>query len=322
MTDALYGLDPELTTFGRITKRTTPDPDVRFGLGSPRQFPFNNGPTLDPVWWAEAPPPGWSVNQINGVLQINAFNSNSASDQTQRIAINAAFDLANMVSIAFRIRVTQVKNAYDLRVELAAGIVLRVTNLGRTSSWANALNIDAVLAASLISTSSGWVDVVMLLTAGGVTLWESSGISFSLSEYPGNAAAKRNGQAAGNAVRATFFVELLDADSSAQIELTQISVTAATDSPVPLLTRPVAPRNQDTTMQQLGAIIPAITTAAAQLAATLTDLGESKIGPWELFLRLRARLGRKELSRANRPQRFRAKLHHQGQPSAWRARTR
>ena len=188
-----------------------------------------------------------------------------------------------MVSIAFRIRVTQVKNANDLRVELAAGIVLRVTNLGRTSSWANALNIDAVLAASLISTSSGWVDVVMLLTAGGVTLWESSGISFSLSEYPGNAAAKRNGQAAGNAVRATFFVELLDADSSAQIELTQISVTAATDSPVPLLTRPVAPRNQDTTMQQLGAIIPAITTAAAQLAATLTDLAESKIGPWELF---------------------------------------
>ena len=86
MTDALYGLDPELTTFGRITKRTTPDPDVRFGLGSPRQFPFNNGPTLDPVWWAEAPPPGWSVNQINGVLQINAANSNSASDQTQGAA--------------------------------------------------------------------------------------------------------------------------------------------------------------------------------------------------------------------------------------------
>jgi hypothetical protein len=59
MTDALCGLNPELTTLGCTTKRTSPDASVLYGLGSPCQFPFSNGPTLDPVILA-APPPGWS----------------------------------------------------------------------------------------------------------------------------------------------------------------------------------------------------------------------------------------------------------------------
>lgn len=283
MSDALYGLDPELTNYGRIAKRSTPDPNVMVGLGSPRQFPFSNGPTLDAVWTAGATPPGWTLNQVNGVLQINAVNSNAASNQTQTIWISTAFDLANMVTITFRIRVPEVLNADAMYIGLGAGIYLNVTDLGRVSNWGYARN-GAVLASSQINTSSGWVDVVMLLTADRVVLWENGEMAFSLNEYPGDGENKRNVEDAGNAVTATFFVELLGAQSSARVELTQVSVTAATDSPVPLATRLVAPRNQDSTIQQLSAIVPAITTAATQLSATLRDLSETKIGPWQMFV--------------------------------------
>jgi hypothetical protein len=282
MSDALYGLDPELTNYGRIAKRSTPDPNVMVGLGSPRQFPFTNGPTLDAVWTASATPPGWIFNQVNGVLQINAVNSNAASNQTQTIWISTAFDLANMVTITFRIRVPEVINADAVYIGLGAGIYLNVTDLGRVSNWGYARN-GAVLASSQINTSSGWVDVVMLLTADRVVLWENGEMAFSLNEYPGDGDNKRNVEDAGNAVTATFFVELLGAQSSARVELMQVSVTAATDSPVPLATRLVAPRNQDSTIQQLSAIVPAITTAATQLSATLRDLSETKIGPWQMF---------------------------------------
>lgn len=283
MSDALYGLDPELIDNGRVTRRSVPDPNVVVGLGSPRQFPFGNWNALDPVWWAESPPPGWSLNHSNGLLQFAAQNAGSGYNQWLRVAVDLAFDLANMVTIAFRIRAYAFRNTTEVKIELAAGIFLRLTNNGTASYWANALDSGAPLnATSSINTNSGWVDVVMLLTSQRVVLWENGNQVFSIDEYPGNAGATLYGQATGNAVRATFMVQLLDQNANAMIELAQVSVTAATDSPVHLANPTTPPSNQNTTLTQLAALIPAISAAAGPLSQALKSIGDDHIGAWAM----------------------------------------
>lgn len=283
MSDTLYGLDPELTDYGRITKRTVPDPNILIGLGSPRQFPFGSGPTPDAVWWVDTTPPGWSLIPVGDTLRVHARNIGSGYNQWQWMAVDRAFDLANMVTVAFRVRASQFSGVSEVKLEVAAGIFLRLTNNGTASYWANALNDGARLGgASSITTSNGWVDVVLLLTSQRVVLWENGNQVFSIDEYPGNAGAQLYGQATGNAVRAAFFVQLLDQNASALIELAQVSVTAATDSAVPLSNPPPAPTNQGSTLQQLGGMISSISTAATQLSQTLKSIGDNHIGPWAM----------------------------------------
>lgn len=282
MSDTLYGLDPALTDNGRVTKRTVPDPNILIGLGSPRQFPFGSGATPDAVWWVDPTPPGWSIIPVGETLRVHARNVGSANNQWQWMAVDRAFDLANMVTVAFRVRASQFQGVTEVKLEVAAGIFLRLTQNGAASYWANALNDGAQLGASSITASSGWIDVVFLLTSQRVVLWENGNQVFSINEYPGNAGAQLYGQATGNAVRAAFFVQLLDQNASALIELAQVSVTAATDSTVPLSRPPVAPTNQASTLQQLGGLIPTISTAAAQLSQTLKSIGDDHIGAWAM----------------------------------------